>query len=360
MNKKLIYLTIVLLIIIAVGVLTFDNTKIEYSIENNDESVIKNTLNSINKIIAYGHVEPGNRDFLLSFLNPHDTKKIVEINLGNLFTRNIFYDNNQSKIWVPAEYESNLKLISNKIKIIDINTQKVEEELEVGLSPVDIKFINNIAIVTCLEKGIRDVSVYLIDTNKYKIMDKILIGGDTFEFSEVNHVNDQVYIITEDVDNRISLISVIDVKSSSLKKQYKYPDIPLHGIQLVNNDLWVAGGNQILIINSETGELKRKVQTDMIAYQLESNESTVMLSHYYPDIQQEKGLSLIDPDTLNIEKFSLMKTLPSSISLNNKKIYVVDEMAGVLQIFDLETKKSIDSISLGNFPTNVLILNLNK
>jgi len=73
--------------------------------------------------------------------------------------------------------------------------------------------------------------------------------------------------------------------------------------------LWLAGGNQILIIDPATRKTKERIQTDIIAYQLDFNGEVVLLSHYYPDTQQQRGLSIVNPNTLKIRKVSLGETL---------------------------------------------------
>jgi hypothetical protein len=59
-----------------------------------------------------------------------------------------------------------------------------------------VQFNNDIAIVTCLEKGIRDVSIYIINVKTLNIVDKILIGGDAFTFSKIDKINNRAYFIT--------------------------------------------------------------------------------------------------------------------------------------------------------------------
>gem|GEM_PF-6583271 len=153
-------------------------------------------LTAYDSLISFGHVHPEKKDFLLSIFDL-ETKKIVStVNLGDIFTRKIYYNKKEMQIWIPVSFQKDIKYVSNKIKILDMKNGTVEE-LEVGLSPVDIRFVNDVAVITCLERGIGDVSTYLIDAKKCKIIDKLMIGGDVFEFGETDVQNDKVYLITD-------------------------------------------------------------------------------------------------------------------------------------------------------------------
>jgi DNA-binding beta-propeller fold protein YncE len=326
---------------------TFQNNPIMTQVD------FSSSISEDSKLIAYGHIKPNERDFLLSIINLKENRQINQINLGDIFARKIFLNSNTSQVWIPAEYDKNLQNVSNKLKVFNIRSKKVSE-LEVGLSPVDVRFNNKMALVTCLERGIRDVSVYLINTESLVIIDKILIGGDTFTFSEIDEINKKAYFITQDVDNKVSKLSILDINTFSLLEQFEYPGIPLSGLKLIGNKLWLAGNNQIQIINPETNETLKQVQTDLIPYELHYDGKEVFLTHYDPSTQQQKGISIINPRTLKIKKIPLPERLPSSIMVKNNYLYIVDEMAGVLEVIDIKTMKTINTRNLGKFPTNLI------
>lgn len=315
----------------------------------------KLTKVTVNGVVAFGEVDKETRHFLLSFYDLKEKKLIKNIDIGNSFSRNIFLEKNSNNIWIPCAYTDNLAEVSNKVKILDVDNKITE--ISLGLSPVDITFFNDLAAVTCLEKGIHDVSVYFVDKNNYKILTKIQIGGDTFRFADININNGLYYLITQDVENHISILSIIDLNTKSLINQIKYPNIPLNGIKVINENIWIAGGQGVKIIDSKTGDLIKEIQTEAIPYQLDYDNNVVVLSHYFPDNQLQKGLSIINPKDNKVKKINLKDKFPSSIQINEDKLYLIDDMAGILTVFDLMSEEIIETVHLGQFPTNLVFLN---
>jgi len=44
------------------------------------------------------------------------------------------------------------------------------------------------------------------------------------------------------------------------------------------------------------------------------------------------------------------------MTLKANQLYLVDEMSGLLNVFDIKTAKLIYSVELGKFPTNIIYL----
>jgi hypothetical protein len=72
---------------------------------------------------------------------------------------------------------------------------------------------------------------------------------------------------------------------------------------LIENNLWIAGGNQIQIVNPITIATIRTVKTDVIPYEIYYEGKHVYLTHYDPTTRQQKGISIINPKTMKIKKY---------------------------------------------------------
>lgn len=310
---------------------------------------------SINGQIAYGQINKQTHDLLISFYDLKEKKEIKSVNIGKSFTRNIFLDKDTKRIWIPTAYTDNLAEVSNKVKILD-EADNITE-LSFGLSPVDIIFYNDLACIVCLEKGIGDVSTYLIDRNKFNVIKKIQVGGDIFRSSDIDLNLGLYYIVTQDIDNHLSKVSIIDLNTKNLINDFTFPDIPLNGIKLINGNIWLAGGQGIKIINPKTGDLIDEIKTKSIPYQFDFSNGIVVLSHYYPDNQHEEGLSIINPNDFTLKEVNLKNILPTNIGVKGNVLYIVDDMSGNLTLFDIKAEKIIQKVPLGQYPTNLLFIN---
>ncbi|KGK91163.1 hypothetical protein DP73_04810 [Desulfosporosinus sp. HMP52] len=309
---------------------------------------------NITGTISYGKVSPDSREFLLDYYDLGKSNIIEQVNLGPIFGRSIFIDNTTDTIWVPAAYTSDLSEISNMVKIIN----KKVTEIKVGLSPVDIQFNQNIAAITCLERGFNDVTTYFVNTHDFRMLGKLQIGGDNFQFSDLDKDNGILYSITQDVDHKVSILSTIDIASQKLINQFKYENTPLSGIKFVNNELWICGGNKLINVDQKTGEKIETIEIDSIARQIVSDGQRLIISHYYPDSQEQKGLTVLNLNNRTVKRIDIKDVLPSSIILDGHNIYIVDEMAGTLSVYDMRTSKIISTYSLGQYPTNIVLSHL--
>ncbi|GEM_PF-4993475 len=304
--------------------------------------------------LFFGHINPENRDYSLSYFDLETEDIHSQGNLGNMFARKIFLNPNDKTLWIPIEYEKNLKVVSNKIKVIHLDTGIVKE-VEAGVTAKDIQFMGDRIAVTCLDTGLRDLKTYIIDKDTLSIVDTIMLGGDTCESGVYDSESARLFIVSEDLDNRISKLFVIDVETGELIKTLDFPNIPLHGSCIIDKRIWLVGGNTLFLINLNDYSTEKTIELSNIAYQIIKCDEYAIISHIYPLMSQEEGISVINTSTLNIEKINLDGILPASIMVYNDNLLIVDTMSGLVHEYNLTDRVFVNSILIGKFPTNIVV-----
>lgn len=252
----------------------------------------------------------------------------------------IEYKNN--KIFTANNY-------SNSISIIDIATQKEENNLYVGAHPNDIKLYKKNAYIACGESN----SLSVMDMGSEKIIFDIELEAYPHSIA-IDDINGIAYISNMDGHS----VSILDCSSNKIIGRIKAPEYPTKillskdkkMLYLCESYLGYDIEGYINIISTSTLQSIGRVRVGITPVDMYEDGGRLYISNF-----TEGSISIVDINRVREIKRMYIGGMPRGIIKHNKKLYIGDYMSGKLKIIDFK-EETIKSIPLGKEPNGMIFI----